>query len=44
METVGKDFDVQVKEWRDSILPLLSSSNVIVSDFMYVLYVIVITT
>ena len=32
LDSVGKNFqDSQVKEWRDSILPTLNSSNVIVS-------------
>ena len=31
LDLTGKGFDVEVKQWRDSIVPLLNSSHVCVS-------------
>ena len=33
LDSIGNDFDKQVKDWRNGLLPLLSSSNVIVSIY-----------
>ena len=38
LDLTGKEFDVQVKQWRDGIKPLLNSSNTCVSIMVVVMW------